>query len=211
MDTLNYILNKYGLENKDIVEIPNVGRDNMAAVLHELDFKTGVEIGVQEAFYSVVLCKENPQMTLYGVDPWRAFRTGTVYHLSQERNDYFYKMAQERLSVFPNSKLIRKTSMDAVKDFENESLDFVYIDGDHERSHVTEDIREWEKKVRKGGIISGHDYYRTMDKKAFMAVKDVVHEHIRANNIKPLIIWGVNAKDPGTIRDRWRSWSWVKQ
>jgi hypothetical protein len=210
MDTLQYILDKYKLEKKAVIEIPNTGRDTMASILHELDFKVGVEVGVQEAYYSVVLCRENPQMLVYGVDPWMEFRTGTVYKLSQQSNEYYYKMAQERLSVFPNSKLIRKTSMDAVKDFPDESLDFVYIDADHEYSHVMEDITEWSKKLKKGGIMSGHDYYKSRDRKCFLDVKAVVHTYIDEHNISPLIIWGVNAKDPGTIRDRWRSWSWVK-
>ncbi len=48
--------------------------------------------------------------------------------------------------------------MDALEDFEDNSLDFVYIDGDHNFKHISEDIYEWTKKVRSGGIVSGHDY-----------------------------------------------------
>ena len=51
--------------------------------------------------------------------------------------------------------------MDAVVDVADESLDFVFIDADHKYVSVCEDIREWSKKVRIGGIVSGHDYYKT--------------------------------------------------
>ena len=50
--------------------------------------------------------------------------------------------------------------MDAVKDFKDESLDFVYIDANHGYESTKEDIREWSKKVKKGGIVSGHDYVK---------------------------------------------------
>src|SRR5882724_10208639 len=74
MNTLDYLLKKYSL-SYDVsarmpVEIPDVGRDMLAEWLNELDFKTGVEIGVATGAYSEVLCRANPQMKLYGVDPY---------------------------------------------------------------------------------------------------------------------------------------------
>jgi glycosyltransferase involved in cell wall biosynthesis len=51
--------------------------------------------------------------------------------------------------------------MQAVTDFADESLDFVYIDGNHQLKYVVEDIVEWTKKIKKGGIIAGHDYIYT--------------------------------------------------
>ena len=41
----------------------------------------------------------------------------------------------------------------------DKTLDFVFIDGDHTFNNVMLDILLWTPKVRKGGIISGHDYY----------------------------------------------------
>ena len=218
MNTLNYILEKYQLENFDFIEIPNVGRDTLASILPELGFRRGVEIGVKEGLYSEVLCRENPQMELFGVDPWLTFMTcktpvegGRETWCSQENCDKYYGETKERLSKFPNYTIIRKSSMDAVKDFEDESLDFVYIDGNHDYSYVTEDITEWLKKLRKGGIMSGHDFFTINDPRALVHVKRAVLDFVRINSIKPLIIWGINAKIPGTIRDRLRSWSWIKQ
>ena len=57
-------------------------------------------------------------------------------------------------------ELIKAMSMDAVRDVPKESLDFVYIDGNHMFDFVMQDIIEWSKRVRPGGIVSGHDYYR---------------------------------------------------
>ena len=46
-----------------------------------------------------------------------------------------------------------------IRHFEDESLDFVYIDGFHEFDYVMSDLIFWTPKVRPGGIVAGHDYY----------------------------------------------------
>ena len=73
MDTLDYIIKKYGVdpEGKLPIEIPNAGKADLAKLLHELDFKIGVEVGVAEGKYSQKLCEANPQMKIYGVDAWK--------------------------------------------------------------------------------------------------------------------------------------------
>jgi hypothetical protein len=53
---------------------------------------------------------------------------------------------------------IRSTSVDAAKMYEDNSLDFVFIDAEHSYESVREDIDAWLPKVKKGGIIAGHDY-----------------------------------------------------
>jgi predicted O-methyltransferase YrrM len=49
------------------------------------------------------------------------------------------------------------TSKQAAKAIKDESLDLVFIDGNHGYSAVKEDIELWYPKVRQGGILSGHD------------------------------------------------------
>ena len=218
MSTLEFILNKHNMPMADRIEIPNVGRDTLAALLHELDFKVGVEIGVQRGKFSEVICKFNPQMKVYGVDPWAEYVThpsekhqkSTQNHSSQAKLEEFHQETVKRLSPYPGYEIIREYSIDALKHFEDESIDFVYIDANHEYSFVMEDIEEWHKKVKKGGIVSGHDYYGIRDPRSSMHVKPAVDDFVRDNGIKPLIIWGTYAALPGQIRDRRRSWSWVK-
>lgn len=53
---------------------------------------------------------------------------------------------------------IRSTSIEASKLYEDNSLDFVFIDGAHDYLSVKEDIEYWYPKVKKGGYISGDDY-----------------------------------------------------
>ena len=62
------------------------------------------------------------------------------------------------------------------KNYEDESLDFVFIDGSHKYEDVVNDIKAWLPKVKKGGILSGHDYIDFDD------VKRAVHNVLGENN-----------------------------
>jgi len=55
-------------------------------------------------------------------------------------------------------KVHRMTSEEASKGFADESVDFVFIDGDHSYEGCSTDIRCWWPKVKPGGLLSGHDY-----------------------------------------------------
>jgi hypothetical protein len=107
------------------------------------------------------------------------------------------------LALYPNFKILKEYSCDAVNKFYDSSLDFVYIDANHTSAQVWDDITNWSKKVRLGGIVAGHDYFNTnASSKIQIHIKQVVNDYVRVQNIKPLLIWGLD-KSP--------SWSWVKQ
>jgi predicted O-methyltransferase YrrM len=54
---------------------------------------------------------------------------------------------------------IQKTSVKASLEVEDNSFDIIYIDADHTYEHCLEDIQLWKPKVKKGGILCGHDYF----------------------------------------------------
>lgn len=153
----------------------------------------GAEIGVERAVFSQHIAKTSTK--LYCVDAWKAY-PGFREHVSQTEQDTFFVQAQERMKDF-NCEFIRKFSQDAVKDFQDESLDFVYIDANHSYENTRDDIREWSKKVKKGGIVSGHDY---VEKKG----KDYTYGVIQAVNELgvDVTIWK---------GDRSPSWSYIKK
>jgi hypothetical protein len=207
--SLDYILNKFNLSFDDKtpmpIEIPDFGRNQLTVLFKELGYKVGAEIGVHRGEYSETLCKNNPGLKLYGVDPYKAY---DQYNNQQEVDDY-NEEAKTRLEPY-NYRFITKPSLDAVRDFEDESLDFVYIDGNHEFDYVTADMTLWSEKVKPGGIISGHDYIRFSNQRHHQVVEAIL-PYVRANNIFPWFVLGLlNGEVPGMIRDKHRSWMWVK-
>jgi hypothetical protein len=119
-----------------------------------------------------------------------------------------YQQTLKRLSPYPNCIIIRKTSMGAVGDFEDNSIDFVYIDGNHSFKYVAEDICEWVKKVKVGGFICGHDYIYSNPLN--FHVRHVVDAYVQAHAIQKFWVLGRKKPDKGERRDRWRSWMFRK-
>lgn len=218
--TLKYILDKYGvvtnLDNAKMpLEIPNVGRDQLAELFAELNFTHGVEIGVEQGAYSEVLCKANPKLHLCGIDPWVGYRGYKEFNATMGPN---YEAAKKRMAPY-NCTLVREFSAKAAEAFEDDSLDFVYIDGNHNLVNVVNDIDVWLRKVRVGGIIAGHDYskQRLKDDKG-RRVKNITHHVVSAVNaftesygVHPWFVLGRKEKVPGEIRDKNRSWLIVKE
>lgn len=211
INTLDYILNKFKLnfDNKIPmpIEIPNIGRDNLPDLFKKLNFKIGAEIGVLGGEFSEKLCKPNKELKLYCIDPWE--RVGDFDDYSNNGLKNAYIAAQERLSKY-NCKIIKKTSMDAVSDFEDGSLNFVHIDADHEFKSVVMDVSKWIRKVRIGGIICGHDFRRYVDLRVRCHVVEAVSSYTRAYHIRPWFVLGRRTIKKGEIRDKERSWMWVK-
>ena len=212
MNTLEYIVKKFNLnlDEKSPIEIPNTGRETLANLFKELGFKIGVEIGVQVGIYSEMLLQANSELKLYGVDPWTFYDTAGNFRTKGQLDEH-YNAAVKRLTPYKNYVIIKKSSTDAVKDFEDDSLDFVFIDADHEYLHAVQDIVLWSKKVKKGGIVSGHDYRLSTYKNTRLHVVYALDGYIKAYKIKQWFILGRKEKIEGEIRDKYRSWFWVKQ
>lgn len=69
------------------------------------------------------------------------------------------KVFIERTKDISNIVKIKKPSVEAALDFKDESIDIVYIDAEHDYNSVKNDVRAWKGKVKKGGLISGHDWW----------------------------------------------------
>ncbi len=163
----------------------------------ELGFKRGAEIGVAGGDFSEYMCKTIPDLELWCIDIWHPYH-GNRWSGSYERNENHFKNATEKLSKY-NTHIMREMSMDAVKKFKDGSLDFVFIDANHAFDYVMEDLIEWTKKVRIGGIVSGDDYYPfKKGHQSYGGVIGAVNAYTEAHGIK------FNLTTPYTehIRDR---------
>ncbi len=208
--TIEYLIKRFNIQlaRKGASDIHGVNRTEMAKVLHELDFKVGVEVGVAQGWHAEILCRENPKLKLYCVDVWDLY---PGYNEYTDRIKRYFKEAKARLSSY-NSVIVKKFSMDALADFADESLDFVYIDGAHDFKSVADDICEWTKKVKIGGIVFGHDYKRSRDThgKYPVDVKDVVQAYTYSHSIAPWFILANDVPDPRFGMDN-PGWLFVRQ
>lgn len=178
---------------KSPVVCPQGTRDTLAKVLGDVGYNRGAEIGVFLGDYSVTLCEANPNIELYCVDLWN-HPSPLASRSRKRRHQKYFDTAKSRLSKY-NATLIRKKSMDALADFEDEILDFVYIDANHAFDCVCMDIIGWSRKVRSGGIVAGHDYSRR-----HKGVRLAVHAYTEAHIISPWYLTG----------EQIHSWFWEK-
>lgn len=190
-------------------KILDCSRDDLPEFFKEMGFKTGVEIGVDKGDFTQILAKSG--LHIYGIDPWKIYKDYGDSNYQEKLNSQ-YEHAKRTLAPYLNYTIIRKASMDAVNDFEDESLDFVYIDGNHHFKYVAEDIYEWSRKVRKGGVIAGHDYIysKSTSSLGVCHVIHVLYSYTKAYDIKNWYVLGRTAMIEGEKRDRCRSWMWIK-
>jgi hypothetical protein len=87
-------------------------------------------------------------------------------------------------------EFICKKSVDAAKTFSDRYFDYVYIDGEHVYRDVTDDLLAWFPKCKKGGVMSGHDWW-------YNEVQLAVSHFFLT---KPEMIFGVQQNKQGTIR-----------
>jgi Methyltransferase domain len=153
-------------------------RHDLAEMFNDLGYKKGAEIGVQRGRYSQALCDRIPGLDLMSIDPWVPFHL-----ISAEKQEKCYAEAVERLTPY-GVKIIKKPSMEAVKDVPDGSLDFVYIDGDHSFDGAMLDMIYWTPKVRLGGIVAGHDYIVAHQ----CSVIHAVDAYTRAHNISQVYV-----------------------
>ena len=79
----------------------------------------------------------------------------------KEGNFDLYESCKQQLDKTFCSDFVNLVKGDSVKVSENypdESLDFVFVDGDHSYDGVTRDIKAYWPKLKVGAVMAGHDY-----------------------------------------------------
>ena len=211
MKTLELICHEWDvtLDDRSPIEVPGVSREQqLPELFREARFSVGVEVGVEQGVYGERLCQLIPGLKLYAVDCWQAHK-GYRDHVSQEKLDGFYSVARSRLAPY-GCTLLKTWSVDAARNFHDGELDFVYIDANHDFANVVKDIAAWSPKVRKGGIIAGHDYILRKNPKIMHHVVQAVRGWTECYQVAPWFVLGRKEKRPGEPRDDNRSWMWVR-
>ena len=119
---------------------------------------TMLEIGVYTGESTSIFLSSGKIEKIYCIDPWlNGYDDNDIASISSNMSeveaDFRHKFRDdERVVIY---KDLSSNTYHKIKD---ESLDFVYIDGGHTYKHATEDIKNFLPKIKKNGLIGGHDY-----------------------------------------------------
>lgn len=124
--------------------------------------------GKSSAFMAVEIANSGKKIDFYCVDHWLGGPDHKGWDILPKLYDIWTTNMKPLKDYFIEMKM---SSIDASKKFDDQSLDFVFIDASHEYEDVKSDIEAWMPKVKVGGIIAGHDY-----EEYFPSVQKAVNE-----------------------------------
>jgi glycosyltransferase involved in cell wall biosynthesis len=163
----------------------------------------GAEVGVYAGTLSQFVYTRWYGKKLHLIDRWKETEGyEDMLNQPQEVQDKLYATVKEIFDGKDDVNIIRAESLEAVKQFDDGQLDWVYIDADHSYKAVKADIEAWVPKVRIGGLVSGDDYLDGVREAATFGVKSAVDEFVAEH--------GYKLKLTADKRNPTRSWYFVK-
>ena len=144
----------------------------LEALVKDNNFTAGAELGVHEGVTYRHLLASCPELTLYGVDMW------THKPIFNE----WYNQLKQDFKGNPRSIILKESTFTAHKHIDDGTLDFVFIDADHQYNSVKRDITNWLPKIKPNGYICGHDINQIW-------VQQAVKETIEEYETGPDLIW----------------------
>jgi len=203
MDTLDCILKKFNLSGNEEspIQLKRFLRKDLSVIFSELGFKEGCEVGVLTGKHAREMIDANPNLHLHLVDCYYFYKEMPPESRERRMEDYLEEMRRRVAGCNFTEHIM--FSMEAINEFEDESLDFVYIDSNHQFDFVMRDLIEWSRKVKIGGIVSGHDY----KSQKTIGVNQAVNAYIEAHNIRPVFMTSKKRGHPNNTR----TFFWVKE
>lgn len=118
----------------------------------------GCDRGQSLSFLGVEIINKNKNIKIHAVDTWgdniNSWNSSDTVYTTFLNN---IKPVQDILKDKIN--IIRSYSVEAASKFNDQSLDFIFIDACHEYECVIADLNAWFPKLKPNGWIAGHDYY----------------------------------------------------
>jgi hypothetical protein len=140
-------------------------RAAIPALLNDLGLVgESVEVGVRKGEYSKHILENWKGQKHHMVDPWEHQDEKIYKDISNRddkwQNELYTNLAEHMASKHPGRhQLHRGYSVQvADADFQDDSLDFVYLDARHDYAGLKEDIEAWWPKLKLGGMLAGHDF-----------------------------------------------------
>jgi hypothetical protein len=150
---------KAKLNNEQQVDNPRITM--WADFINTHQFSKVAEVGVWKGEFAKGLISQCPSIQCYTlVDSWRHLDGwNKPFNISDDEFAHVYRQAMEAVAFSGNKvRVLRGTTLEVRDQIDDQSLDFVYIDGDHSlRGIVVDAISMW-PKLREGGVLAGDDF-----------------------------------------------------
>ena len=128
--------------------------------------EVGTWKGMSASYMAVEIINSNKKIKFDCVDTW----LGSEEHLNPESSffnnklledgDWLYNLFLENVKPVKNYINIKRgISWEVAKQYEDKSLDFIFIDAAHDYESVLKDLENWYPKLKSSGFIAGHDYH----------------------------------------------------
>ncbi len=155
--------------------------------------EVGCWFGHSSAFMATCIKESQKRIKFDCIDIWELGEWSDEPHfaLVEKAGGNLYKTFLNNIAMCALSDYInpiKKFSLEAVTDYEDRSLEFVFIDACHTYHEVTKDLEAWYPKVKLGGILAGDDYnWKEVKKAVDDFFKDKDHDlQVKGNSW----IWG---------------------
>lgn len=121
---------------------------------------TFIEVGVWKgrslAFLATEIINSDKEIKLHALDTWDGIGLPGV-EITETPDEIYNSFLTAIEPVKSHIIIHRGFSHDLISTFPDESFDFIFIDASHDYENIIQDIKDWFPKLKKGGILAGHD------------------------------------------------------
>jgi hypothetical protein len=150
-------------ENK-LINIINSSKDRYdiwSSFLSLSKLEVICELGVYKGDFAHKILKECSFIQKYiMIDPWKNLSNwNKPANHKKDTFDIFYKETLLKTNFAKHKRVILKgRTIEVINEIPNNSLDFIYIDGDHTLKGISVDLISIWKKIKQNGFIAGDDF-----------------------------------------------------
>lgn len=150
------------IEIQNSVPIKWETRDDMYSILPKDGY--GIEIGVRRGLNARVLYNVTKPKRMFLIDPWRGELKHWKPNGARKTQHEWDKNCEITTAEFQGEidegrvKIIRTDATDARDVFPLESIDWIYVDGNHMFAHAFADLYYYYRRLKVGGYLMAHDF-----------------------------------------------------